>query len=205
MSTLPSRKLLVKVIILGDSSVGKTSLLHQFAHKEFVSQKASVCDSFLKQDLMVGDNMVNMQIWDTAGQERFNSISKSYFRGSDACVIVFDVTDSNSFNNLSAWRKKFMEETDANESFPFIIVGNKIDLKEQRVISKEKALKWCKEHGDLEYFETSAKDATNVENCFQELAKHAADTTSENKALSDIPSDLGAPPPSTEEQGGCAC
>jgi Ras-related protein Rab-7A len=74
-TVLPSRKTLVKVIILGDSSVGKTSLLHQFAYKEFVSQKvffffltnlqASVCDSFLKKDLMIGDNMVNMQIWDT--------------------------------------------------------------------------------------------------------------------------------------------
>jgi Ras-related protein Rab-7A len=98
-----------------------------------------------------------------------------------------------------------MEETDANESFPFIIVGNKIDLVDQRKVSKEKALQWCKNFGNLEYFEVSAKDATNVEVAFNELAKHAADSNVENKPLSDIPSDLGMPPPDTEAPSGCSC
>jgi Ras-related protein Rab-7A len=202
MSVLPSRKSLVKVIILGDANAGKTSLLHQFAYKEFVSQKASVCDSFLKREIYINERLVNMQIWDTAGQEKFHSISKSYFRGSDACVIVFDVTNKDSFSSIDKWKQLFIQQTDCKTDFPFILIGNKVDLNHNRVISKEEAMKWCNKNPPAQFFECSAKDATNVELAFQQIAKDAVESNVDEKPITDIPSDFGEAP-AMQSKGCC--
>lgn len=118
-----------------------------------------------------------MQIWDTAGQERFQSLSKSYYRGTDALMLCFDVTRKETFKNLDFWKENFFNnsETDQNQiDFPVVVLGNKVDL-EGREIKADEAEKWCEQSGNnFQFFETSAKDAKNVEQAFLFLAQKVA-------------------------------
>ena len=107
------------------------------------------------------------QIWDTAGQERFKSLRTPFYRGADCCLLTFAVDNMQSFRNLSMWRKEFLYYADIQEgtNFPFVIIGNKVDM-EGRQVTSEEARSWCQTNGGLPYFETSAKDSTNVEQAF---------------------------------------
>ena len=103
------RKVLLKVIILGDSGVGKSSLMNLFVNKKFSNQyKATIGADFLTKEVTVDDRTVTMQIWDTAGQERFQSLGVAFYRGADCCVLVYDVTSPSSFKSLDAWRDEFL-------------------------------------------------------------------------------------------------
>uniref|UniRef100_A0A8C7X138 RAB7a, member RAS oncogene family n=1 Tax=Oryzias sinensis TaxID=183150 RepID=A0A8C7X138_9TELE len=135
-STMTSRKkVLLKVIILGDSGVGKTSLMNQYVNKKFSNQyKATIGADFLTKEVMVDDRLVTMQIWDTAGQERFQSLGVAFYRGADCCVLVFDVTAPNTFKTLDSWRDEFLIQASPRdpENFPFVVLGNKIDLENRQ-------------------------------------------------------------------------
>ena len=104
------KKVLLKVIILGDSGVGKTSLMNQYVNRKFSNQyKATIGADFLTKDITLEDGrQVTLQIWDTAGQERFQSLGVAFYRGADACVLVYDVTSQNSFKTLETWRDEFL-------------------------------------------------------------------------------------------------
>merc|ERR1712130_429684 len=156
------KKVLLKVIILGDSGVGKTSLMNQYVNKKFSNQyKATIGADFLTKEVMVDERLVTMQIWDTAGQERFQSLGVAFYRGADCCVLVFDVNIAKTFENLDLWRDEFLIQAAPRdpENFPFVVIGNKIDVDggSSRVVSKKKATTWCQSKGDVPYFETSAK------------------------------------------------
>jgi len=174
---MASRKILLKVIILGDSGVGKTSLMNQYVNKKFSSQyKATIGADFLTKEVMVDDRLVTMQIWDTAGQERFQSLGVAFYRGADCCVLVYDVNNAKSFETLSSWMDEFLVQASPrdSENFPFVVLGNKIDLEEsKRMVSQKRAMTWCQSKGNIPYFETSAKEAINVEQAFQTIAKNA--------------------------------
>eukprot|EP01106_Pelomyxa_sp_JSP_P009040 TRINITY_DN247_c0_g1_i4.p1 TRINITY_DN247_c0_g1~~TRINITY_DN247_c0_g1_i4.p1 ORF type:complete len:163 (-),score=52.83 TRINITY_DN247_c0_g1_i4:66-506(-) len=116
-----------------------------------------------------------MQIWDTAGQERFQSLGVAFYRGADCCVLVFDVNVAKTFENLDSWRDEFLIQAAPRDpdNFPFVVLGNKIDLENQRVVSQKRALSWCQGKANIPYFETSAKEAINVEQAFQTIAKNA--------------------------------
>eukprot|EP01089_Gocevia_fonbrunei_P020674 TRINITY_DN775_c0_g1_i1.p1 TRINITY_DN775_c0_g1~~TRINITY_DN775_c0_g1_i1.p1 ORF type:complete len:229 (+),score=59.24 TRINITY_DN775_c0_g1_i1:32-718(+) len=170
------KKVLLKIIILGDSGVGKTSLMNQYVNKKFSNQyKATIGADFLTKEVMVDDKLVTLQIWDTAGQERFQSLGVAFYRGADACVLVFDVNVAKTFENLKSWREEFLIQAGPKdpEKFPFIVIGNKIDLEQSRVVSRKRAQNWCEQTGNIPYFETSAKEAINVEQAFQVVAKNA--------------------------------
>ena len=170
------RKVLLKVIILGDSGVGKTSLMNQYVNKKFSNQyKATIGADFVTKEVMVDDRIVTMQIWDTAGQERFQSLGVAFYRGADCCVLVFDVNVAKTFENLDSWRDEFLIQAAPHdpENFPFVVIGNKIDLDNQRVISTKRLQAWCAAKGNIPSFETSAKEAINVEQAFQTIAKNA--------------------------------
>ena len=170
------KKVLLKVIILGDSGVGKTSLMNQYVNKKFSNQyKATIGADFLTKEVMVDDRLVTMQIWDTAGQERFQSLGVAFYRGADCCVLVFDVNVAKTFENLDSWRDEFLIQAGPKdaENFPFVVLGNKIDLESQRVVSQKRAQAWCQAKGNIPYFETSAKEAINVEQAFQTIARNA--------------------------------
>ncbi|KAL1926498.1 hypothetical protein VTP01DRAFT_5827 [Rhizomucor pusillus] len=171
------KKVLLKVIILGDSGVGKTSLMNQYVNKKFSSQyKATIGADFLTKEVLVDDRLVTMQIWDTAGQERFQSLGVAFYRGADCCVLTYDVNNSRSFESLDQWRDEFLVQASPRdpESFPFVLLGNKIDVEEsRRMVSQKRAMAWCQSKGNVPYFETSAKEAINVEQAFQTIAKNA--------------------------------
>ncbi|KAK2737560.1 hypothetical protein FQN57_007495 [Myotisia sp. PD_48] len=171
------KKVLLKVIILGDSGVGKTSLMNQYVNKKYsASYKATIGADYLTKEVLVDGRLVTMQIWDTAGQERFQSLGVAFYRGADCCVLVYDVNNSKSFETLDSWRDEFLMQANPRdpESFPFVVLGNKIDVDEsKRMISSKRATTYCQSKGNIPYFETSAKEAVNVEQAFEVIAKSA--------------------------------
>eukprot|EP00163_Fabomonas_tropica_P009635 TRINITY_DN1945_c0_g1_i1.p1 TRINITY_DN1945_c0_g1~~TRINITY_DN1945_c0_g1_i1.p1 ORF type:complete len:206 (-),score=72.30 TRINITY_DN1945_c0_g1_i1:267-884(-) len=200
------KKVLLKVIILGDSGVGKTSLMNQYVNKKFSNQyKATIGADFLTKEVMVEDRLVTMQIWDTAGQERFQSLGVAFYRGADCCVLVFDVNMSKTFDNLNSWREEFLIQAGPRdpENFPFVVLGNKIDLENQRCVSPKRAQAWCQEHGGIPYFETSAKEAINVEQAFQCVAKNALKQENEEDLY--LPETIDINVNNNKDSGGCAC
>ena len=175
------KKVLLKVIILGDSGVGKTSLMNQYVNKKFNAQyKATIGADFLTKEVTVDDRLVTMQIWDTAGQERFQSLGVAFYRGADSCVLVFDVLQPKTFDNLDSWRDEFLIQAGPRDpdNFPFVVLGNKVDL-DGRTVPQKRALAWCQAKGNIPYFETSAKEAINVEQAFQVIARNALKQESE--------------------------
>jgi len=204
------KKVLLKVIILGDSGVGKTSLMNQYVNRKFSNQyKATIGADFLTKEVMVDDRMVTMQIWDTAGQERFQSLGVAFYRGADCCVLCYDVTTPSTFKTLDSWRDEFLIQASPRdpENFPFVVIGNKIDL-ENRVVSVKRAQGWCHSKNDIPYFECSAKDNINVEQAFQTVAKHALLQETDVELYKDFPDkiDLNNTDAGASSSGGdCAC
>ncbi|CAD6943865.1 unnamed protein product [Tilletia laevis] len=179
------KKVLLKVIILGDSGVGKTSLMNQF---------------------MVDDRLVTMQLWDTAGQERFQSLGVAFYRGADCCVLVYDVNNSKSFDTLDSWRDEFLIQASPHdaENFPFVVLGNKIDMEEsKRMVSQKRAMTWCQSKGNIPYFETSAKEAINVEQAFQTIARNALQQEADAELYADYPDPIRIDSDNT--QSSCNC
>jgi len=201
------KKVLLKVIILGDSGVGKTSLMNQYVNKKFSNQyRATIGADFLTKEVMVDDRLVTLQIWDTAGQERFQSLGVAFYRGADCCVLVFDVNVAKTFDNLDSWRDEFLIQAAPRDPdrFPFVVIGNKVDM-ENRVVSTKRIQQWCQSKGDIPFFETSAKEAINVEQAFQTIAKNALQQEGPEPVV--FPSVMTVSP-ETEPRpsgGGCSC
>jgi len=208
------KKVLLKVIILGNSGVGKTSLMNQYVNKKFSNQyKATIGADFLTKEVMVDDRLVTMQIWDTAGQERFQSLGVAFYRGADCCVLTYDVTDPESFKSLDSWRDEFLIQASPRdpENFPFVVLGNKVDL-ENRSVSARRAQQWCHGKNDIPYFETSAKEAINVEQAFQTIAKNALAQETDDMFTEPFPDSItlnrpeqGGGRSAGGSNGGCAC
>ncbi|KAJ8598174.1 hypothetical protein CTAYLR_007359 [Chrysophaeum taylorii] len=202
------KKVLLKVIILGDSGVGKTALMNQYVNKRFSSSyKATIGADFLTKEVMIDDKLVTLQIWDTAGQERFQSLGVAFYRGADVCILVYDVTNPKSFDALDSWREEFLVQASPAdiENFPFVVLGNKVDRENDRRVPKAKAQAWCKSKASapLRYFETSAKEAVQVEAAFQEAAQLAL--AQENTEADFLPEtiNLGQPTPSHTTKSSC--
>ncbi|CAF1049751.1 unnamed protein product [Didymodactylos carnosus] len=199
------KKVLLKVIILGDSGVGKTSLMNQFVNRKFTNQyKATIGADFLTKEVQIDDRLVTMQIWDTAGQERFQSLGVAFYRGADCCVLVYDVTVANSFKSLESWRDEFLIQAGPRdpENFPFVVIGNKIDL-ENRLIQIRKAQTWCTDKNNIPYFETSAKEGVNVEKAFETVARNALSREKEIDTP-DFPIPLRMPNEEQQNESGCS-
>lgn len=201
------RRTLLKVIVLGDSGVGKTSLMNQYVHKKFSQQyKATIGADFVTKELQIDDRLVTLQIWDTAGQERFQSLGVAFYRGADCCVLVYDVNSLRSFETLDNWHDEFLKQASPSNpsSFPFILLGNKVDVDggNSRVVAEKKAKEWCASRGNIPYFETSAKEDVNVDVAFQYVAKLALENDRDQDLyFQNIPD----PVPQAEQTGGCAC
>jgi len=145
------RKDLLKIIILGDSNVGKTSLMNRYHSGKYTGQyKATIGADFLSKEITHPEDpsrQVSLQIWDTAGQERFQSLGVAFYRGADACLLVYDVTDATSFEKLSNWKTEFLKHVDNSQGdFPFVVMGNKADKLTQTVsrgTPLERVMDWC--------------------------------------------------------------
>ena len=158
----------LKILILGDSSVGKTSLLLKYVEGYFpLIYVATIGVEYKIKTININGTEINLHIWDTAGQERFRSMTQNFMKGADGIIYVFDITQKNSFHNLKHWIK---ESEQATIGFKKIIVGNKIDLEDKREVDKEFFKNFCNTNGVIG-FETSAKLGINVSECFEKLAK----------------------------------
>jgi len=159
-----------KVVLLGEGSVGKTSLFMQFCHGEFeAAHKSTLQATYDTKRINLADNTrVDLAIWDTAGQERFHSLGHIYYRNAQGAVLVYDITDSNSFTRVQNWVKELRKMLGAD--VVLVIVGNKMDLEKSRVVKKDEALEYSKSVG-AKHFDTSAKSNVGVREMFSELTR----------------------------------
>lgn len=158
----------LKIILIGDSGVGKTSLIYRYIQDIFnVNLLTTIKVDFQVKEINIDSNIVKLQVWDTAGQERFRSINAAYYRGADGVLIVFDVTKESSFANVQSWLNDFKEHSNKHSSI--ILIGNKIDLTDHRRVSIEQAQNLADEIG-IRYFEASAMNGENVDASFSYLA-----------------------------------
>lgn len=157
-----------KIVILGSSGVGKTSLMLQFADKAFSPYaKSTVGVDFKTVYLCIGPDRVKLSLWDLAGDSRFTSITQRYYRGASACLLVYDITKKETFASLTQWVKNFQEHTGPQSLV--MVVGNKCDLDHLRLVEQTDGLDFCKQHGYF-FMETSAATAINVQKAFTQLA-----------------------------------
>ena len=159
-----------QLFIIGDSIVGKTSIISRYANGTFKEESLVTVglDYFVKEEI-IDDKSIQIKIWDTAGQERYKSLTQNYFRNAEGVILTFDVTSTESFGNLKYWISSFKENMEKKNIFiPVIIIGNKIDLVDSREINKEDAEKFSKEK-NYKYFETSAKTGEGVDEAIKEL------------------------------------
>ena len=175
------KKLLeTKIITLGDSKVGKSSLIIKFIDNKFSLNYISTVGFDLKYKILkLDDEEIKIVIHDTAGQERFKSLSTNYIKKAKGILLVYDITDKKSFDNLGKWMND-IEEEEVSEKIPIILIGNKSDLIEERVVSKEEGEKMAKQY-NLKFYETSCKNGDNVENCFLDLARQIIEKMKEKK------------------------
>ena len=159
-----------KVLLLGDSTVGKTCFLMRYTDNTFQEIHMSTIglDYRLKSMTLKSGKNVKVQIWDTAGQDRFRAITKNYYKGAHGIILIYDVTNQLSFDNVSNWINQIKEE--ASDKVTIFLVGNKIDDVENRKIQTESG-KNLAENFQLQFYETSAKTGENVEKTFQALVE----------------------------------
>jgi len=203
MSTATEYDYLFKLLLIGDSGVGKSCLLLRFAdHTYTESYISTIGVDFKIRTIELDGKTIKLQIWDTAGQERFRTITSSYYRGAHGIIVVYDVTDMESYNNVKQW----LNEIDryACENVNKLLVGNKCDLVTKKAVDFETAKDFA-DKLDIPFLETSAKNATNVEKAFLTMAAEIKNTIANQpvvkagvKAAIDAPGqDLSAKP------GGC--
>lgn len=169
MSTMnPEYDYLFKLLLIGDSGVGKSCLLLRFADDTYTESYISTIGvDFKIRTIELDGKTIKLQIWDTAGQERFRTITSSYYRGAHGIIVVYDVTDQESFNNVKQW----LQEIDryASEHVNKLLVGNKCDLTGKKIVDYTTAKEYADQLG-IPFLETSAKNATNVEQAFMTMA-----------------------------------
>ncbi|KAG5501425.1 hypothetical protein JKF63_03238 [Porcisia hertigi] len=159
---------LFKLLLIGDSGVGKSCLLLRFADDSYTDSYISTIGvDFKIRTLNLDGKVIKLQIWDTAGQERFRTITSSYYRGAHGIIIVYDTTDMESFNNVKTWLSEI--EKYASENVNKILVGNKCDLVTKKVVDTQMAQDFANSLG-IPFLETSAKNSTNVEEAFMQMA-----------------------------------
>jgi len=189
--------LLFKLLLIGDSGVGKTCILFRFSDDAFNTTFISTIGiDFKIKTIELKGKKIKLQIWDTAGQERFHNITTSYYRGAMGIMLVYDITNAKSFDNIAKWLRNIDEH--ANEDVERMILGNKCDMDDKRVISFERGQAIAKEHG-LRFLETSAKTNINVETAFLQLAESILDKTNIQEV------NKASPFPQTQQTSSSGC
>ena len=200
-------KLSLKILLIGDSQVGKTSLLLKYTEHVFPEEHIATIGVEYKDKFIVKDNYnIRLQIWDTAGQERFHSITKNIYRNANGVLFVYDITNQESFNNIKNWIKDLQN---VGNDIKGVIVGNKLDLEQKRDVSKED-LEEIGKKNQMPFLETSAKQNINVNEGFDLLVNELLKGKNENQIVEMFSrktrSDLSISSKSTakkQKKGGC--
>ena len=158
---------LFKVVLIGDSGVGKSNLLSRFTRNEFnLESKSTIGVEFATKSIKADGKTIKAQIWDTAGQERYRAITSAYYRGAVGALLVYDISKHPTFVNVERWLKELRDHADGN--IVIMLVGNKSDLRHLRAVSTEEAMAFAESNG-VAFIETSALDSTGVDNAFQRI------------------------------------
>ncbi|KAM9981636.1 hypothetical protein ACTFIY_003933 [Dictyostelium cf. discoideum] len=172
---------LVKLLLIGDSGVGKSCLLLRFADGSYTTSFISTIGiDFKIRTIVLEGKRIKLQIWDTAGQERFRTITTAYYRGAMGILLVYDVTDEKSFGNIRNWIRNI--EQHASDSVNKMLIGNKCDMTDRKVVESSRGKSLADEYG-IKFLETSAQNSVNVEEAFVGLARDI------KKRLIDKPND----------------
>ncbi|NP_001315459.1 ras-related protein Rab-6A isoform X1 [Brachyhypopomus gauderio] len=199
----PLRKF--KLVFLGEQSVGKTSLITRFMYDSFDNTyQATIGIDFLSKTMYLEDRTIRLQLWDTAGQERFRSLIPSYIRDSAAAVVVYDITNVNSFQQTTKWIDDV--RTERGSDVIIMLVGNKTDLADKRQVSIEEGERKAKELNVM-FIETSAKAGYNVKQLFRRVAAAlpGMESTQDKSREDMIDIKLEKPPEQPVSEGGCSC
>ncbi|XP_053274423.1 ras-related protein Rab-3D [Pleuronectes platessa] len=196
-----------KLLIIGNSSVGKTSFLFRYADDSFTSAFVSTVGiDFKVKTIYRNDKRVKLQIWDTAGQERYRTITTAYYRGAMGFLLMYDITSEDSFCAVQDWATQI--KTYSWDNAQVVLVGNKLDLEEERQVQTEDAHRLASELG-FEFFEASAKDNVNVKQVFEKLVDVICEKMNETVNGDASPAGGsqgdGLKDTSQSSQGGCSC
>ncbi|CAH9130430.1 unnamed protein product [Cuscuta epithymum] len=158
---------LFKVVLIGDSGVGKSNLLSRFTRNEFSQDsKSTIGVEFATRTIKVDDKIIKAQIWDTAGQERYRAITSAYYRGAVGALLVYDITRRVTFESMERWLNELRDHTDKN--IIVMLVGNKADLRHLRAVTTDDSKVFAEKENTF-FMETSALESINVENAFTEV------------------------------------
>ncbi|XP_065897389.1 ras-related protein Rab-8A-like isoform X1 [Dysidea avara] len=168
MAAAPAHDYLIKLMFVGNGMTGKSSLLLRYADDVFTqSYIATIGIDFKVKNIEFNEKRVKLQMWDTSGQERFRQITRTYFRGTKGAIFVYDITNENSFKQIGQWINDFKESV---PDAVMVVVGNKCDLENARVVGTEQGQSFADEHG-CKFMETSASDNVNVNEMIMELTE----------------------------------
>ena len=171
----------IKIIVVGDSGVGKTNLINRFASDKFdTNSKATIGVEFVYKTLKINKEIIKVEVWDTAGEERYRSITSSYYKGANGAIIVYDLTDEESFKNVESWMNEVIKK--GKQNMQFLLVGNKKDLINDRVVTEQKGIDKAKEL-NMNLFEASALEKDNVNEAFNFLIKEIYLSTLKEKNI----------------------
>lgn len=175
--------MLIKLLMVGDSGTGKSNILLQFTDNIFSPSFISTIGiDFKIKTIVINNKKIKLQIWDTAGQERFRTITTAYYRGAMGIMMIYDITDEKSFNNVHYWIKSI--EQHSNENVEIILIGNKIDMKEKRAITFEQGSRLAQHYSkekEVKFFEVSAKTGENINEAYSFLAEKIS-----NKIINEV-------------------
>jgi len=179
---------LFKVVLIGDSGVGKSNLLSRFTRNEFnLESKSTIGVEFATRSIRCDGKTIKAQIWDTAGQERYRAITSAYYRGAVGALLVYDISKSVSYDNVERWLNELRDHADSN--IVIMLVGNKSDLRHLRAVQTDQAAAFAEKHG-LSFIETSALDSTNVEQAFQRILQEIYHIVAVNRLDKKDPHDV---------------
>ncbi|CAF0976091.1 unnamed protein product [Adineta ricciae] len=208
---------LFKVVLIGDSGVGKSNLLSRFTRNEFnLESKSTIGVEFATRSIQVDKKTIKAQIWDTAGQERYRAITSAYYRGAVGALLVYDISKHGTYENVERWLKELRDHADTN--IIISLVGNKSDLRHLRSVPSEEAKAFAEKNG-ISFIETSALDSTNVEQAFHTILTEIYHIVSQrqipdpngsqgNSGPHSAPVPLRLPPSTTDfksKQNGSCC
>ena len=192
----------IKIMIIGESKIGKTSLISRYCNNEFLggAYLSTIGIDFQIKHLILNKKNIRLQIWDTAGQERYRNIAKNYFQSSDGFVVVYDISNLESFEKLDYWIEQI--KTNCQESIKMILFGNKCDIIDERKVKKEEGEEYAK-NMNMKFFEVSAKEGTNVNVAFESFVREILNSFSANDISKKRSSRISLPIKEPKKKDSC--